>query len=239
MADRKAGFSDEASQRADRVSIVYYTDPLCCWSWAFEPHWQRLIAEYSGQISYSYCLAGMIPDWDKFDDPLNSVSRPIQMGPIWMEVRHLTGTTIDDSIWVRDPPFSSYPACIAVKAAGRQSKLAEGLYLSYLRKAVMTQARNIARSEILVDLARRTSEDFPEAFDLAEFTADLASEASRQAFREDLAKVSYHRIGRFPSVTISRPGEPGLIITGYRPYEVLVQALEDILLQSPGPTNSR
>ena len=24
------------------LSIEYYTDPLCCWSWAFEPQWRRL-----------------------------------------------------------------------------------------------------------------------------------------------------------------------------------------------------
>lgn len=229
MAYSKATVKSEGSQHADLVNIVYYTDPLCCWSWAFEPHWQQFIAEHSDQISYSYCMGGMIPDWEKYDDPLNAVSRPVQMGPVWMEVKHLTGTEIDDSIWIRDAPSSSYPACIAVKAAGLQSKIAEEVYLKRLRTAVMTEARNIARTEILLDMARQTSGQYPDAFDLTKFTSDLHSEASRQAFRDDLAKVRYHQIGRFPTVTMTRPDGRGLIITGYRPYEVLVQALKEIL----------
>ena len=27
--------------------VTYYTDPLCCWSWAFEPHWRKLTARGS------------------------------------------------------------------------------------------------------------------------------------------------------------------------------------------------
>jgi putative protein-disulfide isomerase len=218
----------DTSQYADRVNIVYYTDPLCCWSWALEPHWKRFVAVSGDSISYSYCMGGMIPDWQNFNDPLNAVSRPIQMGPVWMEAKHLTGTGIDESIWVKDPPSSSYPACIAVKAAGLQSKVAEDVYLKRIRTAVMLECRNISCAEVLSDLARQTSLEFPAVFDFGRFVADIKSEASRQAFRDDLAKTRYHQIGRFPSITMTAPGGKSLIITGYRPYEVLVEALRAI-----------
>lgn len=221
-----------ASQYADRVKIVYYTDPLCCWSWALESHWQRFVSENKNLISYSYCMGGMIPDWQKFSDPLNAVSRPVQMGPVWMEAKHLTGTPIDESIWVKDPPSSSYPACIAVKTAGLQSARAEELYLRRIRRAVMLECRNIAHAEVLHDLARQTSQEFSGIFDFERFLTDFNSEASRQAFRDDLAKTRYHQIGRFPSITMTEPAGKSLIITGYRPYEVLVDALTAILPKS-------
>ena len=68
---------------APPIEIVYYTDPLCCWSWAFEPHWRRLREEFGGALDWRYRMAAMIADWNSYNDPLNSVNRPVQMGPIW------------------------------------------------------------------------------------------------------------------------------------------------------------
>jgi protein-disulfide isomerase-like protein with CxxC motif len=116
-----AGPSDGPAPDAPPLEIVYYTDPLCCWSWAFEPHWRRLRAEFGAALDCRYRMAGMIADWGSYSDPLNSVSRPLQMGPIWREAQHLAGVAVDDRIWALDPPASSYPACLAVKAAELQS----------------------------------------------------------------------------------------------------------------------
>lgn len=214
---------------ADRVDIVYYTDPLCCWSWALEPHWRKLLSEYGGLISYRYCMSGMIPDWGRYDDPLHAVNRPVQMGPVWMETKHLTGADIDDSIWVKDPPASSYPACVAVKAAGLQSQQAEDIYLARIRRAVMTEGINVAKNEVLVALATQCGHEFPDIFNAGRFMEDFNSEDSRQAFREDLANVRYQQIGRFPTLTITKPGGIGISITGYRPYAVLQEALGVVL----------
>ena len=225
----------DARQDADRVKIVYYTDPLCCWSWALEPHWQRFVSENKEIISYSYCMGGMIPDWQKFNDPLNAVDRPVQMGPVWMEAKHLTCTMIDESIWVLDPPSSSYPACIAVKAAGLQSESAEELLLKRIQEAVMLERKNVARVEVLADLAKEVSQRFPEIFDYSRFITDFNSESARQAFRHDMAKTRYHEIGRFPSITMTEPAGKSLIITGYRTYEVLMDALRAILAKADCP----
>src|SRR5690606_30883830 len=49
----------------DQVTIVCYTDPLCCWSWGLQPHLQRLMGEFP-KISIEYCMGGLIPDWTTF-----------------------------------------------------------------------------------------------------------------------------------------------------------------------------
>lgn len=41
-------------------------------------------------------------------------------------------------------------------------------------------------------------------------------------------QVRYHRITRYPAPTISKPGQAGLLIVGYRPYEALVSTLKKV-----------
>src|SRR5215217_1540336 len=61
------------------ISITYYTDPLCCWSWVFEPVWQQLQTEFIKQFTWRYCMGGLLPGWKNYYDSVNSVSRPVQM----------------------------------------------------------------------------------------------------------------------------------------------------------------
>jgi len=73
-------------QNEGRVEIVYYTDPLCCWSWAFEPQWRRLQYKLRDKLSVRYCMGGLIADWKNFNDEVNSINRPAQMGAKGMAV---------------------------------------------------------------------------------------------------------------------------------------------------------
>ncbi|MCE6989735.1 DsbA family protein [Dyadobacter sp. CY323] len=229
---------DLTNHQADRVKIVFYTDPLCCWSWALLPHWQRFIEQYKDQITYSYCLGGMIPDWTKYNDPFNSVSRPAQMGPIWMEAQHRTGAEINDIIWSREePPASSYPASIAIKTAGLQSFEASEYYLHAVWKAVMVDSLNISKKEILLEVARSTSNAHPEIFDYDRFVKDYDDPLSRDAFRSDLRQVAYAQIGRFPTITLTKSGK-GLIMTGFRPYNALVDAFNQLHVSFQHPVKS-
>src|SRR5690348_12262205 len=102
-------YNSDTQSKAGRVQIIYYTDPLCCWSWGFEQHWQRLLKEYADEISYRYCMGGLLADWNNYKDTMNAISRPVQMGPLWLEVHHITGAPLNDRIWISDPPASSYP----------------------------------------------------------------------------------------------------------------------------------
>jgi putative protein-disulfide isomerase len=227
-------------QEEEQVEIIYYTDPLCCWSWAFEPHWKMLKAEFKGKISCRYRMGGLLPDWNSYHDPLNSVSRPSQMGPVWMEASRVSGVPIHDRIWMEDPPASSYPACIAVKCAELQSSEAAEEYLRCLREAVMLNGRNIARREILLELGEILSSASPHIFNFKKFKKDLHNDAGMNAFRDDLHKVRYHQIGRFPALTMRKPREAGIIIIGYRPYKILCDALTHIapeLFSIPGNNN--
>lgn len=171
-------------------------------------------------------MGGMLADWQSYNDTMNAVSKPIQMGPVWMQARQLSGQPFNDRIWFLDPPASSYPACLAVKCAGMQSDAAAHQYLYALRTAVMKDGKNIARKTVLLETAASLSVAHPGILDLQQFTADLESDQALALFKQDLQEISYRNITRFPSLAVKH-GDKRVVITGYRPYE----ALEKIIMQ--------
>lgn len=233
MNQNQAVKAAKKSVPATLLEIVYFTDPLCCWSWAFEPQWRRLRYEYDGLISWRYRMGGLIADWNNFQDPLNSVSRPLQMGPVWMEARHVSGMPIRDTIWIENPPDSSLPACLGVKCAERQSAAAAEAYLRRLREAIMLEGRNIAREEELLALAQAVAAETSGLLDPERFAQDWQNKVANEALREDLTLAAYHSIGRFPTLTLKGSSGPGIMITGYRPYEVLLAAVSRVAPELP------
>lgn len=209
-----------------QVEVTYYTDPLCSWSWALEPQWRRLRYEFADQLAWRYSMGGLISDWQQFSDPLNDISRPVQMGPQWIQIRHLIGMPIDERIWVEDPPASSYPACIAFKAAERQGASVGEAYLRRLREAVMLERRNIAQWEVLLALAEEVSAS--SGFDLEQFRYDLDGKEVLEAFRTDIKDGRYRGIGRFPSLILRPTTGQSILLIGYRPYQVLREAIAHI-----------
>ncbi|MET3879964.1 DsbA family protein [Chitinophaga sp. OAE865] len=212
-----------------RLEAVYYTDPLCCWSWAFEPVIQRLVNEYGERLSMRYCMGGMLSGWNNYHDTLHAVSRPIQMGPVWMQARQLSGVELNDTIWFTDPPASSYPACVAVKAAALQSEHLAAQYLLRLRTAVMLKAKNIAKKEVLISVAEELSAENP-LFDTGKFRKQLTCKQAIDAFRADMQETKYRGIHRFPSLLLQAKGTgKTLLLTGNRPFESISSCIAQLL----------
>ena len=117
----------------EEIFISFFTDPMCAWSWAFEEEWQKLKRLLGEHLHVTYHMG------DLFRIGRRSTIRSIQLhdhykwGLVWMHIAETTKVKIDPAIWMRDPPTSSYPACIAFKCAELQSKQAAELYLCILR----------------------------------------------------------------------------------------------------------
>jgi len=213
-------------QSGPALDIVYYTDPLCCWSWGLEPQLTQLKKEWPGAINWRYCMGGLLPAWNHYIDNYNSVQRPAQMGPLWMHAGKEMEVSIAHRIWIDDPPASSYPACIAVKCAELQSAEAGQLYLHFVRKAVMLHGMNIARHPVLLQVAECVA-DINKPFSLEQFEQDMKNDRGLEAFRKDLQEVKYRGINRFPSLLVKSAASPGILITGYKPADELLQILRE------------
>lgn len=222
--------TEASKEKEGRITVTYYTDPLCCWSWAFEESWRRLLANHGNRITYTLVMGGMIPGWATYSDPLHSVSRPAQMGPLWMYASQVTHTTMQYRIWAEDPPSSSFPPSLAVKTAGLQSPAAAEHYLYKIRKALMEEGTNVSRENVLLELARNLK---IEGFDFERFVSDWRKGNGREAFRADLSKTKLHNIGRFPTLTFQNTEGTGIIMVGYRPYDALEEAFNYMLALHP------
>jgi putative protein-disulfide isomerase len=227
-----ASAASAADARAEpAVQISYYTDPLCCWSWAFESTWRRVRYEAGLGLRFRYRMGGLLPKWDRFEDPVQSISRPAQMAPLWRQVAEMTGAPLDPGIWIEDPPSSSYPGCLAIKAAECQGAWAAEAYLRRLREAAMLRRRNIARIEVLHQIALEAAGDLPPhlPFDPARFWEDFHGTQARDAFCQDLREARDRGISRFPALAIRQPDGRELVCVGYRPYSALQSLLRRCL----------
>lgn len=217
-------------QNGDRLNITYFTDPLCCWSWVFEPAWKQLRETLAPVLDYQYCMGGMLSSWNEYHDTINAVTRPIQMGPVWLHAKYVSGTYINDRLWFTDPPASSYPACVAVKSAGMQSAVAEEGYLYKLREAALVKGKNIARKEVLLEVARELQQELKTAFDYDLFLKQLTSTEASDQFKSDLEQVRLYGISRFPSLLIRLKGKKqSVILTGNRPYNAIMETIETLV----------
>lgn len=217
----------EPKKQDDIVDIVYYTDPLCCWSWGFEPQWRRFRYQFATAIRWRYCMGGLLPSWKFYLDATHAVARPIQMGPVWMEAGHLTGMPNQSSIWMTQPPASSYLCCMAVKCAELQFPAAGETYLRKLREAVMLEGRNIAVQSVLIDVLRSVALEHPD-LDEDLFLFDLNVGRGIDAFRRDLNEVQQMQIHRFPTLVFRRQGMPSLMLSGHKPYVKLLEVMQQL-----------
>lgn len=213
------------SRQQSGVSITYYTDPLCCWSWAFEKQWQKIRTRFKDVITWQYCMGGLLPGWNL----VNSINRPLKVYPMWMHAAEHTGAAISHDAWMNDPPASSYPGCIAVKSAGLQSQCAEELYLFRLREACMLYGKDITKADVLLEIAHDLAKDKSLAFNEKLFKQHLLGNEGMDAFRKDLQQVKYRGVKRFPSLLIKNSAGNARLMTGYQTFETISPVLDDMI----------
>jgi predicted DsbA family dithiol-disulfide isomerase len=155
------------------VRVQYFTDPACSWSWGIEPMVRRLMVEFADSLAWTYVMGGLARE---FDPP---VARTRQVEQ-WLDAAAETGMPYDPRLWTEGPITSSYPACMAVKAASEQSSDGGYAYLRALREGLMCFRRKLDTTEALVEEARRVK------LDVERFRIDLGSHATVEAFGADL-----------------------------------------------------
>jgi putative protein-disulfide isomerase len=154
--------------------------------------------EFGGELDITYVMGGLARE---FGDPSELVMS-------WLHHSAESGMPVDPRLWSNGAaPKSSYPACIAVKAAAEQGGEAEERYLRGLREGFMCGRRKLDGPEALRQEARRVGLD-GERFRIA-----LESNATLEAFAADLEETRALGAG----LPVLRIGE--VSIGADRPYE--------------------
>lgn len=151
------------------VHTYYYTDPFCPWSWALEPAVRKLAAEFGDGFQVRYVMCGMARE---VGDPGHLVGE-------MLEASEESGMPVDPRVWLADPPRSSHPACLAVKAASEQGDPAP--YLRRLREAVQCRRRKLDTADALAAEAREVP-----GLEVDRLRVALSSHAILEAFGADL-----------------------------------------------------
>ena len=188
----------------------------------------QLLYNYRGSIAVTYKMVGLLPSWKHFRDDTNALSRPIHFGPEWSHAHALSGMPIDNHLWITDPPASSFPACIAFKCVEAQSPSYAPVYLRALREAVMIRARNIARTEVLIQIACDLIQRLPH-FDPFAFRQDLTGQRGRDLFRADWQHALYRGIKRVPTLVFTTERGVSTLLQGYQSYDALQKSIHSLL----------
>ena len=152
------------------VRARYHTDPACSASWAAEPRLRRLMVEFGDELQIAYVMGGLAREFEDLPALVTT----------WLDDAAASGMPLDPRTWSGDPPRSSYPACIAFRAASEQGPGAAERYLRGLREGLMCHRRKLDGPEALVEEARRAD------LDAQRFRIDLESNATLEAFASDL-----------------------------------------------------
>lgn len=185
------------------LELIQYTDPYCTWCWGSEPVMRRVEELYGEQVSIRYIMGGLVEDTGTFYDPLNRIGGPDmykQVAIHWEEASHRHKMPVDASVFTdMGREFkSTYPACIAFKAAELQDAALAKKYLRRLREGAAAEHRFIQKAEVQAELAEEVGLD-PERL-----LADIDSGAAEAEFRKDLAICREEEVSGFPSFAIRR-----------------------------------
>jgi len=154
------------------VRVRCITDPVCVWSWASEPGLRALRSEFGDALSWTFVMGGLAREL-----PAGGLAEP------WMQVAAESAMPTDPRVWHEAPMKSTYPACMAVKAAAEQAADGGYAYLRALREGITCFARKLDHAEALVAEARGVG------LDVERFRVDLASNAVVEAFGADLEEA--------------------------------------------------
>jgi protein-disulfide isomerase-like protein with CxxC motif len=129
------------------------------------------MVEFGGSLHWTYVMGGYARDF-----------QGVYPGVVghWLEIAEEGGMPLDPRIWAEGPIASTYPACMAVKAASEQASDSGYAYLRALREGLMCRRRKLDTTEALVEEARGVR------LDVERFRLDLGSNAIVEAFGNDL-----------------------------------------------------
>ncbi|MDX6642843.1 MAG: putative protein-disulfide isomerase, partial [Solirubrobacteraceae bacterium] len=92
------------------VNASYYTDPADSGSWALEPVVRKLQVFFGPELHFEHVMGGLAREF----------AAAAAVAVSWLDAAADSGMPVDPRLWLTDPPHSSYPACLAVKAASEQ-----------------------------------------------------------------------------------------------------------------------
>ena len=170
-----------------KLRIELLTDPWSVWCWGFEPVRRALVLRHP-DLEFRFLVGGMFEEMPRPDQIGFDVDRFFGI------VQRTTGMPIRADGPRRDPPTSTYPACIHVHTVRLIAPELEDAYLRALREAVYLDGLNISRDEVGADVAERVG------IPRARFLEARRSGQPEAVFKDTVAKLQAKDLHGYPTV---------------------------------------
>lgn len=198
------------------LTITYFTDPICSSCWVLQPIIRKLMLEFNSYIEIDYHMGGLLPSWNGYSD--KRITTPADAANLWEEIRKKEQIPITGEIWLEDPLTSSYPPCIAFKAAQRQDKDKAIFFLRRLKEMLFMEKKNINKWENLEKAALFSG------LDSAVLQRQMKKEGLED-FQDDLELAKELNIRVFPTLIFERVGFQTEILKGLKTYDVIEETI--------------
>lgn len=208
-----------------RVHVTWFTDPISVWCWGCEPVIRRLQVRYATSVELEFVMGGLFEDFG----PLREYWARMSGGRWQDSVRAFLDAVAAHHRMPMDVPRmmssiedlkSTWPSCIAVKAAGLQGKAQEYPYLRRFREAMYLEGRDTTTRESHIELASELGLDVPK------FVRALEDGSAEAAFQADLELCRTKSVTGFPTFELRRDSASARL-DGWQPWDAFEEALQE------------
>ena len=170
-------------RRDSPIEIVHFADPWGWWSWGLEPILQRLREVYGDNVQVTYKMGGEFENRKAWMQEYGVDER----GTVnWiLESVALTRMPVQPDYYFRCQVESSFPACIALKAAKLQSEYKAAKYFRRMMEAFGLKCLH-ATDNTLVKLGGEVG------LDRDRLRKEMHSDAVEEAFEQDRQEMVRH-----------------------------------------------
>lgn len=140
-----------------------------------QPALRRAEVELGSQVRWRLVMGGLARE---FGDRLELVRA-------WLDAADRGGMPVDPRLWIESPLSASYPACLAVEAAGEQGLEVQWRFLRGAARGIACDRRRLDSADALEDVARRVA-----GLDAARFAVDLRSNAIVEKLGADFERAA-------------------------------------------------
>jgi len=208
------------------LRLVWYTDPHNIWCWGYEPTIRRLEVLYPDTVEIEVRQGGLFEDFGPVREQWARMS-----GGRWKDsvgaffeavaAQHRMPMNTEAMLASVDDFNSTWPACIAAKAADLQGRDVGRAYLRRLREAWTLDGRGIHSRSVQEAIANESG------LNLDSFRSALDDGSAEGAFQADRAESQELGVTGFPTFVLHQ-GPESVRIDGWRPWDAIDDFLREL-----------
>ena len=211
-----------------QVIITNVTDPVCPWCWGEEPFFRKLETHFPGLIAWHNVMGGLVEDMNK-NKPADIDTDTYYNKENKDFITHCLETAEKHGMPIRTEGFnlfsetenSSFPLCIAFKAAQIANAEKADLFLYNLRAAAMAEARQAIAEAELIAIADESG------IDIAAFLDPLSDGSAEKAFWQDVEEAKSLKVEVFPTFVFEYEGKR-MPLKNFRDYNTMAAMIKAI-----------